>query len=439
MTENLAQTSSDKQGEQRGPSPLLPRPKLLQLSLLFAALYFIQGATEPTDGLTAQPLMSWLRRSGQTASQIASLGALLWIPWAIKPLYGVLSDFFPLAGYHRKSYLIAATGITSASLALVFALQPAAGSVHLAVLLFAATLGVALSDVVVDAIIVEKGQPAGLTGRFQAIGWASLYAAAICTGTLGGWISESAREELSFLVCSALALVSLLLALCFISERRATATRGELRETLLVWRDSIRSPYLFIAGAFLFCLNFNPFSAITFYLYTTEELGLSEQFFGDLQSIDAVGALCGCLLYAWYCRRLAPRSLVLGSIALSVASTLAYWALRDATTARAVVAFSGFALATATVIQLDLAARICPPRVAGTLFAILMALGNLGTMLSRWLGGMLYEQWQEPLGSYGAFNLLVGLGGLTSALCVFFVPQLTAALSRQHLPSNRTA
>ena len=32
-----------------------------------------------------------------------------------------------------------------------------------------------------------------------------------------------------------------------------------------------------------------------------------------------------------------------------------------------------------------------PPRVAGTLFAILRALGNLGTMFSRWLCGVLYE------------------------------------------------
>jgi MFS family permease len=436
VTENPLTTSAEARGEQPGSSRPLSRPKIFQLSLLFAALYFIQGATEPTDGLMAQPLMSWLRRSGQTPSQIAGLGALLWIPWAIKPLYGILSDFLPLAGYHRKSYLIAATGITCASLALVFVLQPAAGSAHLAALLFAATLGVALSDVVVDAIIVEKGQPAGLTGRFQAIGWAALYAAAICTGTLGGWISESAREELSFLVCSALALASLLLAVCFISERRAHVTRGELRATLFVWRDAMRSPHLFIAGAFLFCLNFNPFSALAFYLYATEELGLSDQSFGDLQSIDAVGALCGCLFYAWYYRSLSPRSLVLGSIVLSVASTLAYWALRDATTARVVVAFSGFALATATVIQLDLAARICPPRVAGTLFAILMALGNLGTMLSRWLGGVLYEQWQEPLGSHDAFKLLVGLGGLASALCVFFVPYLIAALAAKSVPAE---
>lgn len=439
MTENLPTTSSGARDEPSGAPRPLGSAKLFQLSLLFAALYFIQGATEPTDGLMGQPLMSWLKRSGQTASQIAGLGALLWIPWAIKPLYGVLSDFFPLAGYHRKTYLIAATGITSASLALVFALEPAAGSAKLAALLFAATLGVALSDVVVDAIIVEKGQPAGLTGRFQAIGWGSLYAAAICSGTLGGWISESAREEWSFLVCAALALVSLLLALCFVSERRASARRSELRDTLRVWRDSIRSPYLLIAGAFLFCLNFNPFSAVTFYVYTTEELGLSEQFFGDLQSIDAVGALAGCLLYARYYRWLTPRWLVLGSIALSVASTLAYWVLRDATTARAVVAFSGFALATATVIQLDLAARICPPRVAATLFAILMALGNLGTMFSRWLGGVLYEQWQGPLGSQSAFQLLVGLGGLTSALCVLFVPSLSAALSQQNSPTSRAA
>jgi hypothetical protein len=42
---------------------------------------------------------------------------------------------------------------------------------------------------------------------------------------------------------------------------------------------------------------------------------------------------------------------------------------------------------TATLIQLDLAARSCPPEAAGTVFATLMALENFAASLSTWLGG----------------------------------------------------
>ena len=57
-------------------------------------------------------------------------------------------------------------------------------------MLFVPTIGVAFSDVVIDALMVEEGQPRGLTGRLQSVQWAAIYAATILTGVLGGYLSQ---------------------------------------------------------------------------------------------------------------------------------------------------------------------------------------------------------------------------------------------------------
>ncbi len=68
------------------------------LVMLFGTLYFVQGIAEPTEGLIAQPVRSLLKSWNQNAAQINTFMALMALPWAFKPLYGLLTDFVPLAG-----------------------------------------------------------------------------------------------------------------------------------------------------------------------------------------------------------------------------------------------------------------------------------------------------------------------------------------------------
>ena len=75
---------------------------------LFGLLYFIQGVNETATGLVNQPFLSLLERWRSSPSQITSYVALLGLPWCLKPLFGLASDFVRFAGYRRKSYLIAA-------------------------------------------------------------------------------------------------------------------------------------------------------------------------------------------------------------------------------------------------------------------------------------------------------------------------------------------
>jgi hypothetical protein len=84
----------------------------------------------------------------------------------------------------------------------------------------------------------------------------------------------------------------------------------------------------------------------------------------------------------------------------------------------------GFTYMTAMLIQFDLAARACPPRIAGTVFALFMALSNLSTSLATGLGGDWYESGEIRWGSTTSFNVLVGIGAGTTALCWLLWPLL---------------
>src|SRR5215813_8468578 len=78
-----------------------------RLAVLFAVVYFSQGMWY----LPNQAITITLKDRGLSAGQVATFFAITGIPWLIKPVYGLVSDFVPLFGRRRKSYLY----ITSAA------------------------------------------------------------------------------------------------------------------------------------------------------------------------------------------------------------------------------------------------------------------------------------------------------------------------------------
>ncbi len=85
------------------------RRHIAGLGALFGLLYFVQGIVEPTEGLLSQPIKSLLRHWDYSAASTAWMMSALTLPWTIKPLYGLLTDFVPLAGSRRRSYLLLTT------------------------------------------------------------------------------------------------------------------------------------------------------------------------------------------------------------------------------------------------------------------------------------------------------------------------------------------
>ena len=99
-----------------------------RLMLFFAIVYTVEGFCQAKVGVIWQPLTHYLKESqGWDPVQIAASLAVLDVPWVVKPLYGIVSDFLPLFGYRRRSYLLLANaGAVAAFLWATQALAPAA-------------------------------------------------------------------------------------------------------------------------------------------------------------------------------------------------------------------------------------------------------------------------------------------------------------------------
>src|SRR5215467_2690768 len=122
--------------------------------LFFALVYVVEGAGQ-TGGLIAQPLNFFLKQTyGWTPVQVTAYLTVLNLPWIIKPVYGIVSDFLPLFGYRRKSYLVLAN--LGAAAAYWWVTQIIAPSEIVFALLLTA-YGMAISSTICGAILVENG------------------------------------------------------------------------------------------------------------------------------------------------------------------------------------------------------------------------------------------------------------------------------------------
>src|SRR5499433_4620526 len=86
-------------------------PDTRRLAVLFAVVYFAQGMWY----LPNQTLTIVLKERGLSAGQVADFFFISTIPWLIKPVYGLLSDFVPLWGRKRKSYLLLTSAVAGAA------------------------------------------------------------------------------------------------------------------------------------------------------------------------------------------------------------------------------------------------------------------------------------------------------------------------------------
>ena len=396
----------------------------IRLGFLFGTIYFIQGISDPNTGLVSQPDNSLLRRWGESPKQVATFGALLALPWCLKPLFGLLSDFVPLWRYRRKSYLVLTSLLALVGFAALYLMPlPDGAKRPLLSWLMLASMGIIFCDVVVDALMVETGQPLGITGRLQSVQWAAIHTGTILTGVVGGVLSEQRLQKSGFLLCGLLMATTFLLSLFFVNETPRPPKRA-WRKSMSKVKQAVRSPVVIVVGLFVFVWSFNPFTQSVLYMHMTAKLGFSEDFYGKTVSLIAAGSLAACVAYGIYCRYVPMRQLMHLSIVTGIISSWIYWLVRDDISLSIISVVSGFTYMTGSMVLVDLAARACPLDAPGTLFALFMALCNLGAAASTWCGGVIYQHGERIWGAVPAFNVLVLIAGGTTAACWLLVPFL---------------
>ena len=353
-------------------------------------------------------------RLGFSAAETATFFSITVIPWLIKPVYGVLSDFVPLFGQRRKSYFLLSSGM-AVTMGLVLTTTRTYTYWGLAVSFTLMGLGFAFTDVLTDALMVENGQRLGLTGPFQAVQWAAISFASILVGVGGGWLAQQKLLPVTFLIATIFPVITLVMAVFMITEPRREGDR-RFRDTWMAIRGAIRSRTLWIVAGFIFFYNFSPSFGPALVYYATDRLHFSKIFLGSLDSLTYASGIAGTAVYFSFSKSFAIKHLIYFAVAAGVIATLAYLGYRSERSAVVLSLLFGSVSMFIQLTFLDLAARACPKQVEATFFALLMSVYNGAIQLSQITGGWLYGQ--------VGFTRLIFVSAAFTALCAPLVPLL---------------
>ncbi len=366
--------------------------RLVERLLWFFALVYIVEGMGQVVGLISQPLTYFLKQvHGWTPVQVTAFITLFNLPWVIKPLYGLISDFLPLFGYRRKSYLLLANAAAIAGY--LWATQIEAPNVLVFALMITA-YAMAISSTLCGAVLVENGQRLRESGRFVNQQWLWFNVAAMAAALVGGQLVQHLSPASALHVAAAIVGVAPLAVifgtLFLIPERRVAIDLVGMRATARGLLAAFKRRELWVIALFIFLYNFSPGFATPLYYHMTDKLKFSQGYIGILGSIASAGWVFGALLYRRLFGGLTLKNLLNFSIAFGVVTTAAYLLLSTETSAAILNFCSGFAAMLATVATLTLAADYAPQRAEGFTFAVLMSINNLATTLADNAGSFLY-------------------------------------------------
>jgi MFS family permease len=427
----------------------------------FGLVYFMQGLGQ-ASGLVSQPMQFFFKEAlGLDPAQVTEYLSILTFPWIIKPLYGLLSDYVPLMGYRRKTWLMTMNGIAALGFLWLSGLT-APAMIVTAMMLTA--FGTAASDVIVDALMVEKGKALNATGRFQSVQWFWFYVAAIGTSLVGGYLCSifTPTKALSIAaMITGLAPLSVLTASWFIiKEEKAAVNLKGLKQTFVkplsavkplylvlgavaliagfvyfgttaIWAlpflvalFALRTKTLWFVAAFIALWNFSPSFGTPFYYHMVDTLKFSQDFIGQLGAISAVGSVIGALAYGRYFAKKTFKFQLIFCVITGVIGTLAYLSL-IAPSAHAMAIAVGLNLVfgvtgmVAVLTVLTVAARACPEESEGFTFAALMSINNAATQVSAIVGAKLYVSVFAS-----SMTPLIFVSAAFTAACIFLLPLL---------------
>lgn len=415
-----------------------PSPDIIAI----ATIYFVEGAL----GLArlAQTYLLKDELALGPAEMSALTGALV-LPWTIKPLYGFLSDGFPLFGFRRKSYLIVA-GLSGGLSYSVLSLSGFWESLDKGVAI-SGTVGalllssacIAMSDVVADGIVVTRTRQAkdpAIAGGLQSLCWGS----AAVGGLLSAYFSGALLEVMSIRsIFGITAVLPFMVALIALQMEEKPYVKEEGHEGLVMgvkdqanalW-EALKQPSIWKPTLFLFLWQSTPTSDGAFFYFMSNDLGLGPEFMGRVRLVTSLATLGGVVVYNQYLKRVPIKSILFWStIASFPLGMLPVLLLTHVNRElgipdQALIFGDDIALAAlgeiAFLPTLVLAARLCPPGVEAVLFATLMSVFNGAGTVGTELGALLTKLFGVTDSNFDNLVWLTVLCNVTSLYPLFFI------------------
>lgn len=269
-------------------------------------------------------------------------------PWNLKPLYGLISDNFPLAGYHRKSYIVLCELGAALSLFCTGAFVssiPGAFVVKILDAVFEAFAQIMLGIFLVD---IAAGDPTSTTsGRVQSVANGTKNIASIGALLVGIPVYKAKSISPSSVISwtSTLPLAAAAVCVAGIHETRSIAQPqftlhtdatnsigrqsfvASLRESWHCFCDDVARKYDLLVPIlptmlFFFLCSALPGDGTVWYQYTFSLLEDEPECLQYMSLAGMVGRFVSCLMYAKWCTGRNVRTVFFASTVSSVVAGL---------------------------------------------------------------------------------------------------------------------
>ena len=365
----------------------MPKNKFARY-LTFGSLYFTQGTIL---GFFAALNALYLLDNGLQMTDVGVFGFIALLPFVLKIGLGILSDRINLFGMgHRKPYIFIGLAVQFLCLVAAPFINPGTHFWGYVALAFTMQLGMALYDTCTDGLALDT-TPTEEQGTIQVFMVGGRAVGSIIAASVVGFLAENVSWLAVFWVLAALTIIPLPFILFVHEDQREVEKRFDWKAFTAFNKTT------YLAGAlgllmFLIILGanqlVNPFLQSQF-----EEVSLSQ--IGMITSLWGLGVVGGSFVGSWLLRRLAAkRALAVGVFLLCIALLLlAYYIAPQFGLGLAIafIIFFGVAYGTYQTQYFAVAMRFVDPRIAASMFSILMAFTNIGQGIGMYLSGALAD------------------------------------------------
>jgi PAT family beta-lactamase induction signal transducer AmpG len=373
--------------------------------IMFGLLYFTQGTV--LSYFTALNGIYFLE-NGLTMADVGIFASIALIPFVIKIFMGMLSDkvnFFGLG--HRKPYIFIGLAIQIIGLIIAPFIQLPGGYWSFVVLAFCLQMGMALYDTCTDGFALdttpdsEKGIIQGFMVGGRALG-------VVATASVVGLLAERAGWSAVFWLLAGLTLLPIPFVILQ-KEPERSQDRAFNWKAFSSFKDS---SVLALAGiGFIFFVviaganqNVNPFLESQF------NINLSTA--GFFTTVWGIGVVAGSALGGWLITKLGDRNSARISIGISMVATLSLAGILSIGIAWPIVIAFGLSYGIYQTVYFALAMEYTVHQIAASMYAIMMAVTNVGQGVGMALSGFL----ANSIGFRWAFIILAAINVLAFPL-----------------------
>ena len=399
---------------------------------------------------------------GLSPSSLTQILTLIQLPLIFKPLFGLISDIFPIKGYRRKYYILICGIINSLSwFAMCFDIYSVFYSIFWLLL---GSASISFSSVLGQAILVglskedinnETSNSNNLVNLFFIFKYIGIFLASI----LKGYLVEKYSIKTVFILSALLPIISIISGLLlienkmiqFTSQRKSYITldnsnnqtqissipntpqiqckQGKSSKEL--WKKFlfffIQKKILIPALYIIFLLGIPNYKDTLFY-YSIDIQHFSPNDFGIISIINTISTLIGIFLYNKFCLKLSFKKSVNLLHIGTVLSSFLYTLMLKGYTQSFISNFyfmiitSSLSLATneLTLIPItSLTCALCPKDLEGSVNAMFVSAINFGELLSGFLGSLMTKLYGIENRKYNNFGKVVMTANVLEIIPIF--------------------